>query len=233
MKMKQENTYNQFISENWIRKIENCINLEELFDIWEEEAVKRGEKFLRDGSLSDAPLESHEILFVCRESNDTECKDSHNFWMKRVVQMKSAGKDFPGTTVKENRAATKYYNCMHELINSPMKVGNEDKTTEILKRSAYININKSGGGNKADFQKLAEYALTYEPFIRKQIKIINPKKIIILGKLYGEPLIEFFEKIGQETQIEILQYNRHPCVWSKNELKNFTCNIQKGASVLQ
>lgn len=224
--MDKEIRFEQFTSDEWISKIESCDKVDGLLDIWETEAKKRGERFLRDGSLSNDLLESHDILFVCRESNDSKCEDSNNFWMKRVVQGNGSGKKYIGTCPKETKAATKYYNCMKALIVSMEKVS-EDRATEILERSAYININKSGGGDQADFQKLVEYALMYRPFIQKEIKLLKPEKIIILGKLYKKPLIELFEQIGQETQIEIFQYNRHPCVWSKKETKRFSCDIKR------
>lgn len=182
--------------------------IENLFKKWYKKQLKNENKaessFIYDGSLSDEDLDQHEILFVCREANDKENKKlKSEFWFKNVVDgLETNGK--------------KYYNCVNLIINYINNNINLDGNIE-LKKCAYLNINKKGGNSACDFKNLNEYAKIYKEYIIKEIQIINPKYIVILGKLSRAKSAEdIFIKYGQEHNIMVYIYDKHPCVYSKD-----------------
>jgi hypothetical protein len=154
--------------------------------------------FIYDGSFSSIDLDFHEILFIARESHDNSVGIKKYFWMKEVVNK----------TVKNGG---KYYNCIDMIANYI-------DTNIQLDKCAYMNINKRGGTAKCNFKILDEYARKYNKFITKEIEIINPKYIVILGKL-GALGAKTAEKIitdyATAHNINAYVYDRHPCVYSK------------------
>lgn len=177
--------------------------IEILFREWYETQCKNDNRiessFIYDGSLSDKNLESHKILFVCRESHDICSGIKKDFWVKNVVWGSVSG-------------GTKYYNCMNLIAQY---IGENIS----LKECAYMNINKKGGNSKCDFKALEDYAKKYKNFITKEIEILNPKCIVILGKLaaYGANTAEdIFIEYGKENNIDVYIYDRHPCYYSKD-----------------
>ncbi len=177
--------------------------IENLFKEWYEMQCKNDNctesSFIYDGSLSNKNLESHKILFVCRESHDKSIGIKNEFWVKNVVYGTISG-------------GKKYYNCMNLIA----KYIGEDT---YLEECAYMNINKKGGNSKCDFKTLENYAKKYRSFITKEIEILNPKCIVILGKLaaYGASTAEkIFVDYGKENNIDVYMYDRHPCIYSKD-----------------
>lgn len=180
--------------------------IENLFKEWYEIQCKNESctesSFIYDGSLSNEDLESHKILFVCRESHDKSIGMKNEFWFKYVVD---------GTIL----GGKKYYNCMNMIAKY---IGKDI----LLEECAYMNINKKGGESKCNFQILEDYAQKYRGFIKKEIEILNPKCIVILGKLaaYGAGTAEkIFVDYGKENNIDVYMYDRHPCIYSR-DIKN-------------
>lgn len=181
--------------------------IENLFSEWYEKQCRDENsisRFIYDGSISNENLDSHKILFVCRESlclkplDESRGMDKY-FWFKEVVW----GKEKNGR---------KYYNCMDMIAGY---IGKDIS----LKECAYMNINKKGGDSKCDFKALEEYAKKYRGFITKEIEILNPECIVILGKLadYGANTAEeIFIEYGRKHNTDVYMYDRHPCFYSRD-----------------
>lgn len=140
--------------------------------------------FCPDGYVGDE--NKAELLFICRESNvDGNAEINDEFWFKKISKMKK----------------TKYYWCTNLIA---------DKFGLYLCECAYMNINKRGGYGSCDSNQLKEYATLYEDYILKEIELINPKKVVILGGLRDE-IVEIIMK----SEREIYKYPYHPCVYRK------------------
>lgn len=196
------------------------MEIENLFKTWYKKQCENenqaNSSFIYDGSLSDGNLNEHEILFVCRESHDTNEKIKNDFWFKNVVEgFETNGK--------------KYYNCINliiDYINKEFEPENEDIE---LKNCAYMNINKKGGSSSCDFNFLNEYAKEYKEFIIKEIEILNPKRIVILGKLYKAKSAEdIFYEYGRKHNVKVYIYDRHPSIYSKDIKKHLYLNVPVG-----
>lgn len=182
------------------------LKLNDLFEKWYkyqcETEQKEDTAFIFDGSLSDTYIDQHDILFVCRESHTTvNCKETY-FWLKNVVDGKCKG-------------GKKYYNCINMIATYI-------KGTTDLNKCAYMNINKKGGTTKCRFDLLNEYAKKYRNYIIKEIEIINPNCIVILGKLSDFGAVDaenLFVEYGKKHNISVYLYDKHPCVYSK-DIKN-------------
>lgn len=157
--------------------------------------------FICDGSLSHDNLIQHDILFVCRESHDKADKFKEDFWLKNVVYgLANNGQ--------------KYYNCIRLIINYLNSIQQENFFE--IKKCAYININKKGGASTCNFKNLNEYAKQYKYFITKEIEILNPQNIVILGKLNrAKDAEKIFIEYGQKYNIKVYIYDRHPSFYSK------------------
>lgn len=186
--------------------------MEKLFNEWyKQQCINENAKessFICDGSLSDDYLEQHEILFVCRESHDTSLGFKKYFWFKNVVD---------GLATK----GKKYYNCVKSIIDYINNNIEPENANIDIKKCGYINVNKKGGSSACNFQILDEYAKKYQEYIIEEIKILNPKRIVLLGKLYKAPNAEsIFVNYGRENNIPVYLYDKHPCVYSKDMAKH-------------
>ncbi|GEM_PF-798130 len=160
---------------------QKCENLEELFKSWrncqkdlcEED---RGKSFTSDGFLGDEEefkRQDERVLYILKEANSKNADETlriedGGFWAHRVINRETDEK--PG-----------------ELLNTIRDLQNiiiiEEKTDDIsvLKHAAYMNLDKRGGSNSSDKQKIKEYVDKFEEYIIKEINIINPTIIIECG----------------------------------------------------
>ena len=70
-----------------------------------------------------------------------------------------------------------------------------------------MNINKRGGYSSCNFKQLKNYAEVYDDKIFRQIQVLNPRKIVLLGV---SPDV-FSYKVKQYLKgIETYAYSRHP-----------------------
>jgi hypothetical protein len=124
------------------------------------------ESFCRDGYIGEEG--QVELVFVLKESNVSNEHDRENlkpeiddtFWFKSLVRDK--------TKAEKN----KYYRCLSMM---------SEKHVFDLGNCAYVNIQKRGGYSNTNIIALNNYALMYKYFIKKEIEILKPKKIICLG----------------------------------------------------
>lgn len=219
-------------------------NLQELFKEWKESHKEdnneicrvtfpkgrddyRGFKgsFCPDGKFDDAT--QVEILFICRESNVGdgcgEQKDT-DFWMRKVVKQKASDRNSyydSGKTRSKNdkrkdrKAQTTYYNCLMAIANMTTEI--KAQSADKLEKCAYMNINKRGGSSGCNMTRLKNYAILYQNYIKKEISMLNPKKIVVLGNLPKEIL----DIIGNPNHV----YKRHPSVYSINLMNDFIAKL--------
>ena len=181
--------------------------------------------FCPDGPLSDNfnSEDGVKILFICREPNvtgdiESNVNSNKDFWFKNVVGVKAERSNdyYPNNDLSrfEKRTQTKYTNCMSRIANA-FNFNSEDsnKPYENLKQCAYMNINKRGGFGSCNFERLENYFLKYENYILKEIELINPNKIVILGNL-PEYIETSLTTKAEELKKPIYLYNLHPCVYT-------------------
>lgn len=161
------------------------------------------ESFLPDGSLSEDIRKKHKILFVCREAHNDfkNVSNSDFFWMK----------DKENNDNKEDS----YDKCIRKIA---------DAFGASIEECAFMNINKRGGNSRCNFTRLRNYASTYSKFIEKEIRLLNPQKIIVLGNL-PEEITNIFNKFNKNKPPKI--YPRHPSAYTKKSLQEFIESIEK------
>lgn len=174
----------------------NMTDLESLFVEWEKVQQNEPEwlwkitnggnnnigknHFRRDGIIDESTFKNEKVkvLFISSEANDNDY---------------SAAVHEKMNTVDDYR---KYYQTgiddwngkMRERIAEMYKVicGIERKSlanSDAAIRFAVMDINKRGGGSTIkDGSHLESYCRYYAPFIRKEIEIINPDIVAIIGK---------------------------------------------------
>lgn len=176
-------------------------DLNDLFEIWKKAHEEDGDyiknSFCPDGFLGDKKRAA-EILFICKESNvsdniQTGGEKNDTFYMKMV---------FKGEARFE-----KYKNCLKFIAE---RFGNN------VLNCAYMNINKRGGKDYCDDKRLTDYADKYKEYIKKEIELINPGKIIVLGGI-SDKIIDIIRE-AKKDGVEIYKY-RHPSVYWKSEIE--------------
>lgn len=180
-------------------------SIEELFNEWKKAHLEDVDEFIINKTFSKGMKSEFKgsfcfdgyigerknvnLLFICRESNvDGKAEINDTFWIRQIV----------------NERKTKYFKCINGLA---------EEFNEDIFDCAYININKRGGISRCCMNRLKNYAALYENYILKEIELLKPKKIIILGNMPNS-IIEIIKK----SRVEIYKYPFHPCVYRKNEL---------------
>ena len=211
---------------------ESCKDLKELFDSWRDKYKKtkqkgcfnedykgREEWFFPDGFLSNN--NKCEILFISKESHEEEAPDNDDntdFWMRRMVSGKYKEVIIDGKKVSDRgdkqikypRYLTAIYNKLNKDVEDDNYVEDKENQFKKLFNCGYMNLNKHGGGSSIGnhFKELVE---SDKEFIKKQIEIMSPAQIVLLGaNLYRD-----FSKIGIFGDYDIYEVN-HPSVGSYN-----------------
>ena len=211
--------------------LNNIETLEKLFEVWKKanmEDENTGNNFPRnpdngneppydfkdsftyDGFLSNE--NKADILFIAREPNVSEKGEINEavtneyFWMRDVVEKKAANIGRIG------RNGTVYYNYLNEIA------ANFDTNIEFC---AYMNINKRGGYGKCTFDRLNTYFDDYKNFILKEIELINPKRIVLLG--YGK--YEYVNKLRGLLKAKEIYQVYHPSCPQK--YKTLCCTLKR------
>lgn len=181
-------------------KAKSTETLDELFSLWkkahvaeenyEETTIPTIEQksFIADGYVSEddykkTPLK---VLFVLREANIATHRDEKDNPELRTHKnfygdfLKDIGNDnLPKQKQKMARMA--YYLQHPELSEEERKRPDEEGMKRALASCAYMNINKRGGDKKVNWEKFDGYFRTYIVFITKQIEILNPDTIVLIG----------------------------------------------------
>ena len=144
--------------------------------------------FISDGYVSEEAYKNatKKVLFVLRETNIATHRDKKDNPELRTHQnfygdfLKDIGNDnLPKQKQKMARMA--YYLQHSELSEDERKRPDEEGMKRALASCAYMNINKRGGDKKVNWEKFDGYFRTYNVFIAKQIEIINPDIIVLIG----------------------------------------------------
>jgi len=183
---------------NAFGNISRAKSFEELFMLWKKAHKEIGlnlNKFYPDGVVNDEAYfnSNPRVLYVLKEPNSGNDVSEGDFWFKRQVENKSH--HIIPTRIK----------IMQKVIN-----GNRD-----LNFVAYININKYGGLNRTNGEKLKEYAYSKEirPLIKKQIELLAPDIVVCCG------VYEIVKEILSENPKSILVNMWHPSYKFTNHQK--------------
>ena len=198
------------------KQVNNCNTLDDLFELWkkahkceddfekttitETAITKNGifdgisqNAFVKDGYICEKEYKSapQKILFILKEANIQTHRNEN--------QLKKPSED------SQIGFYTEYINdpdCRDNTPKQHEKMGrmahyiiyNEDiKDLEVVKSSlaktAFMNVNKRGGGASTNEKKFRNYEKKYAPYIERQIKILNPDVIVIIGKTISDMIV--------------------------------------------
>lgn len=180
-------------------EVKSAKNLEELFSLWkqahvaeqnyEETTVPTIEKnsFIADGYVSEADYRKApiKVLFVLREANIVSHRDKDN---PELRTHKNFYGDFLVDTHNDNPPRQKqkiarmaYYLQHPELTEEERKKPDDECMKKALASCAYMNINKRGGDKKVNWWIFDNYYRKYLDFIKREIDIIVPDTIVLIG----------------------------------------------------
>lgn len=190
----------------WFDKadIDACSSLDDLFSLWkkaheaEPDLVYKSYggdvnklSFTRDGIIDPAFFGKDKcvpkILLICKEGHEFDDPEGSRYCPEKNL---SDGKNFwvaDGLSGKvRGREVSAFLNCLAAYCNAYIKKNFEfDRgihlDRSVLKKAAFMNINKRGGFGSCDDKVLKGYAERYAPFIAKEIALIDPEVIICCG----------------------------------------------------
>jgi hypothetical protein len=176
------------------RKLEDIYkikDLKDLFELWmkahklEDEASLEKTKiegipvdsFIEDGYICENKKQFNGILFILKEANILKY-GAENQKIYRGNQFEFYKKYINNEEGDiHSKQKEKMGRMAHYILTG--KINKDDDFKKSLGCSAYMNLNKRGGGKSDKTSK--QYSNKYSNFIKKQIELIKPKKIICLG----------------------------------------------------
>lgn len=169
----------------------NIRTMDELFSAWEKEHCSENDTsylsrnipaqiFLPDGIINPAEFEHSKpkVLFIAKEANwyqsdnDPTKEIDTMFWHREVAYGRVPRTSF------SYRLSMLANAIMHSETDNYSVI---DKSHDILKSVAFMNLNKRGGYSYCIWETLKSYVCHYQDFIRKQIEIISPDLIVCCG----------------------------------------------------
>lgn len=176
----------------------DCNNLEELFESWRDKN-EENTSFVPDGFLRkkvEGKEEGCDILFISKESHEERDDNKYDdFWMKRMVtgEHKHCKNDFDKGGIVFPRHLAAIYNYFYpqkkfqknDIISWHWDSFEERKKTgdrffPTLENCGYMNLNKRGGGAQVS-KNFAEIVKKDKAYIKRQIELMSPQKIVMLG----------------------------------------------------
>lgn len=174
--------------------ITKCKTSKELFELWQKaHSEEQGNNtipkidgmpliakhnFIADGCLNPRS-ETAKYLYILKESNQSKQLDCGNGIHYGALEWRRSGVPLA------KRQNTKMMRLFSELE------GIDISQFDL----AVININKRGGYNFCDEDAMKAYGMKYADFIKRQIEIISPSKVIcanttfdIVAWIYGVPV---------------------------------------------
>jgi len=151
--------------------------LNELFDEWEDAVSDYKGKFVRDGIIDEELYNSAspKILFVEKEPNDpTQESGDFRIWWKQDP-------DYPFLY----RIAEWSYGLLNDFPQYDEIRRKNDLLKQAIQQVAFMNIKKSGGGGRSDYDQMIDNLRNNVEFLHREIEIISPE-IIILGVTWPE-----------------------------------------------
>lgn len=180
-------------------ELTGCNDLDSLFRLWKEEQKREEDfekttidgisktSFTKDGIISEECYKNAKckILFILKESNllnyqcgRTSDEDDQICWYKDFIGGK-VNDNIPKQREKMGRMA--FYLFNKNNLQS-RETPTEEEYKKALKSVAFMNLNKRGGGKSVDVKRFPAYVQRYKEFIFKEIELIDPDYIIVLGK---------------------------------------------------
>ncbi|MCQ2459591.1 MAG: hypothetical protein MJ081_04370 [Ruminococcus sp.] len=154
---------------------------------------------IADGYISEEDYCNSKIkvLFVLREANivmhrkdeiqKPNERTQKGFYFNYINDLKSNR-----PKQQEKMARMSFYLQHPELLEENRRTPNAEELKIALKSSGYMNINKRGGGNFVDWKIFDNYYNKYKEFIEKQINIMNPDYIVLIGnnnyEIFGDAI---------------------------------------------
>lgn len=193
-------------SDDLFKRVEQCESLEDLFDLWRKShsdekdylltTVDGMEKnsFVSDGYIhKDKYLKSkYKVLFVMKEANILNYKDGYNvdsdkreqinFYRNYIISEKALNR-----TKQQEKIGRMACFLLHNN-----KIPDKQDINDSLSMCAFMNLNKRGGDKSAVKEKFNKYINEYKQFIQREIEILNPDCIVMLGTNCGEKFIYEF-----------------------------------------
>lgn len=159
-------------------------------DVWENTTTNGIEKksFVEDGYINEKLFNSAEtkILFILKEANiqrnknNTVPEERNQYCFYRnfaIVDNHFVNTNVPKQHEKMGRMAV----YLSENNCNIRKQPSLEMIHKALSASAFMNLNKRGGSNKASKAAFAAYVEKYRNFILSEVRIINPDVVVILG----------------------------------------------------
>jgi hypothetical protein len=144
------------------------IELDKLFDEWQQSDPRYREKFIRDGIVNENLFQKAElkILFLVKDANDP----SQGQWNLADYLDKRLSQNF------SIRIAEWAYGILNDF--PPIDTATPELLHSALRSVAVMNIKKIGGGARAKYEEIAQHAQRDREFIQKQIAITGPTIIV-------------------------------------------------------
>jgi hypothetical protein len=186
------------------------IELNKLFDEWENTFPDYKGKFVKDGIIDEQLYQNSKtkILFVAKDPNDPK----QSSWDLADLLNKYCNGNFA------LRLAEWSYGILNDF--PPLPSLTDDKALhQALKSTAVINLKKIGGEAQAKMDEIISHATQNKSFLLRQIKLISPDIIIggigdkqIWSKLFDNINLtqsEYDILVGKWDNIKIIDYY-HP-----------------------
>ena len=220
------------------KKIEDITDIDELFKVWKDKQLKDSKNtgntgfFERDGYIEKEKYRdsNKKILFLLKEANILAYKHNKNpssieeenqkdFYLEFGEEKYRFGNGL-FVRAKDNRPKQKekiarMARFLLEKSNNKKISSNYEDLKESLFQVAFMNINKMGGYERANYKLLHEYYMEYKEYILQEINILNPDIIIFMAKdeEIENDIKEFFKKKNKKIRIVKML---HTAAYGKN-----------------
>ena len=200
----------------WEAEINKCDTLTDLFLLWKKahileenytettviEPVVKGEKvfsgiareaFIGDGYICEREYKSSlkKVLFILKEANIQKHRNENQ--LKNPSEDSQVG--FYTDYISYGKTNTprqheKMGRIAHYILFG-YDTTDKERIKTALEKTSFMNINKRGGGNKTDKSKFENYFNKYKDFVNKQISILSPDIIVVIGKMIKTDLLTY------------------------------------------
>ncbi len=214
-----------------LRKKEN-----QLFEEW----IKNKVNFAKDGAAKNFENQKIKLIFVGKETNDTNDKFDWRDYLDNGVFLKSNKKPF----------ATFYniYRWSKFLLENPLNKKeyrknekNKEQRIELFSKIAFMNIKKESGKSVSNPDEIIQVGLKDKEFLSKQLDLYlnnNDIKILfLLGDGIYTPIEEIIKDKYQLKKKEKLNKSRFIGMYDNNlfvvRFYHFNrCGIDKGYKLI-
>lgn len=158
--------------------------MKQLFTTWESSFPDYKGKFIRDGIINEELYQTAKvkICFLVKEPNDP----AQDAWdLANHLNNKFKG----GFSI---RLAEWSYGIQNDFPPIESIPATPEQLHPWLKKTAVVNVKKTGGKSLSDIAEIAKHALQNKPFLLDQIRLIKPD-ILIAGVGEGKILDDLFE----------------------------------------